>query len=87
MQVLTARLLVDCYFDSEAAAFVHKPTVIAVSQQTGLIHDISPYHGELSPDESTIIDLRGLTVLPGFVDTHVHRKLSIVCHRINPERI
>ncbi|KAJ8457137.1 hypothetical protein ONZ51_g11706 [Trametes cubensis] len=50
---------------------------ITVSQDSGLILDVRPYS---IPEESevdftnpeTVVDLRDATVLPGFVDTHVH---------------
>jgi cytosine/adenosine deaminase-related metal-dependent hydrolase len=69
----TTHILLDCYFDSERAQFVHEPTVLQVSQETGLIHKISPLH-ESAPFTEDVIDLRGLMVLPGLVDTHVHRQ-------------
>ena len=71
MQVSTTRILVDCYFDSQAAKLVYGRALLTVSKETGLIHEIGPCPEHLQDVE---IDLRGLTVLPGLVDTHVHRQ-------------
>jgi hypothetical protein len=73
MQVPINQLLVDCYFDSESAELVHEEVLFEVSQDTGLIHRIRSLQDVPVLDEGAI-DLRGLTVLPGFVDTHVHRE-------------
>lgn len=47
--------------------------VITVSQESGLILDVQPLDEDLDyfSDPKTI-DLRHLTVVPGFVDVHVH---------------
>ncbi|KAF9225150.1 hypothetical protein BS17DRAFT_778215 [Gyrodon lividus] len=49
---------------------------ITVSNESGLILDVSPYSGNPQSEwrftAANVIDLRMLTVLPGFVDTHVH---------------
>ncbi|KAI0931079.1 hypothetical protein AcW2_000041 [Taiwanofungus camphoratus] len=54
--------------------------IITVSRESGLILDVQPYSAadEASVDFSDpqIVDLRPATVLPGFVDAHVHRKPS-----------
>ena len=89
MELKLKTILLDKYFDSERASIVEEETVVLVSPETGqyivcyrttavtqillvsgLIHDIYPAQGSVVPD----IDLRGLTVLPGLVDTHVHCK-------------
>ncbi|KAH7886385.1 hypothetical protein F5I97DRAFT_1810064 [Phlebopus sp. FC_14] len=51
--------------------------LITVSNESGLILGVSPYTGNdtSNPGDTigaNVIDLRHLTVLPGFVDTHVH---------------
>ncbi|KAI0373138.1 hypothetical protein BV20DRAFT_962930 [Pilatotrama ljubarskyi] len=50
--------------------------VVTVSPDTGLILDVQPYSLEQLEDvdlsDENEIDLRTSTVLPGFVDTHVH---------------
>ncbi|KIJ66589.1 hypothetical protein HYDPIDRAFT_109654 [Hydnomerulius pinastri MD-312] len=49
--------------------------VITVSNESGLILDVSAYSGNASEWQFTsanVINLQNLTVLPGFVDTHVH---------------
>ncbi|KAI0658376.1 hypothetical protein C8Q70DRAFT_917802 [Cubamyces menziesii] len=50
---------------------------ITVSQDSGLILDVQPYsateENEVDfADTDTVVDQRDATVLPGFVDTHVH---------------
>ncbi|KAG9125888.1 hypothetical protein FRC07_005746 [Ceratobasidium sp. 392] len=61
----------DNYFDSYRAEFVQGNHDIVIDTTTGLILDIQKSAKETQlPDNG--IDLRGLTVLPGFVDTHVH---------------
>ncbi|KAG8736649.1 hypothetical protein FRC12_017515, partial [Ceratobasidium sp. 428] len=62
----------DNYFDSYHAEFVQGDHDIVVDTTTGLILDIQKSSKTQLPDGATEIDLRGLTVLPGFVDTHVH---------------
>ncbi|KAG8684285.1 hypothetical protein FRC09_015489 [Ceratobasidium sp. 395] len=62
----------DNYFDSYRAEFVQGDHDIVVDTTTGLILDIQKSSKVQLPDGATEIDLRGLTVLPGFVDTHVH---------------
>jgi len=78
------RILADCYFDSETAQLIRRETILEVSQDTGLIHKIctcGPEDDQESKEpqsrEWELIDLRGLTVLPGFVDTHVHRQFIV----------
>lgn len=60
-------------FDPEKLEFI-VDQVITVSEKTGLIHDLKPLSDEPQLDFSSpnVIDLRKQTVLPGFVDTHVH---------------
>ncbi|KAI0308341.1 hypothetical protein B0F90DRAFT_1807545 [Multifurca ochricompacta] len=65
-------------FDSEAATFLpHR--VLTVSEASGLIIDVQAYDPlEIEANtaklfvNSNVIDLRSQTVLPGFVDAHVH---------------
>ncbi|KAG9125887.1 hypothetical protein FRC07_005745 [Ceratobasidium sp. 392] len=61
----------DNYFDSSRAEFVQGNHDIIIDTSTGLIINVQASNEQL-PDGATEIDLRGLTVLPGFVDTHVH---------------
>lgn len=51
---------------------------IRVSRTTGRVVDVSSFglDLDLDLDSDEVIDLRGLTVLPGFVDVHVHRERS-----------
>lgn len=50
---------------------------ITICNDSGMILDVSPFSGNSSEFASfggEVIDLGQLTVLPGFVDTHVHCK-------------
>lgn len=59
-------------FDSQNAAFV-KNTSLEVNTKTGLITKVHKRSSSAIDDaKSTDIDLRHLTVLPGFVDAHTH---------------
>lgn len=71
------RILVSSLFEPETLAFLHNKTIV-VNPATGLIEDVrNQLDGDqYAEEEEAILDLRGLTVLPGFVDTHVHCKLS-----------
>jgi imidazolonepropionase-like amidohydrolase len=54
--------------------------LITVNVRTGIISNVSPApNGVFNLDwkDPDIIDLRGLTVLPGFVDVHVHSQFNI----------
>ena len=64
-------------FDSYSCKLVDK-RVITVSPESGLIQAVEPYsprdlHEEDFSDPD-IVDLSNQTVLPGFVDAHVHCK-------------
>lgn len=59
-------------FDSYTRTLV-KDQLITVSKATGLITSVRRFHLFEDVHESdTVIDLRTKTVLPGFVDVHVH---------------
>ena len=66
-------------FDSYTRTLIPNQ-VITVDKNEGIILDVQDYSifvtapGKLSEDNAEIIDLSHLTVLPGFVDTHVHCK-------------
>jgi imidazolonepropionase-like amidohydrolase len=60
----------DHYFDSCRAEFVQGHNVIEV--RNGLILGIENPEEMVLPNNAHEVDLRGLTVFPGFVDTHVH---------------
>lgn len=62
--ILTSRL-----FDSQAKTF-HDDLAIEVDTVTGLITSVGSVKG--SRTVGRVLDLRGLTVLPGFVDAHTH---------------
>ena len=72
------RIYAGQLFDPESLQLQSRQK-ITVSQDSGLILDVRPY---LVSEESevdftnpdTVVDLRDATVLPGFVDTHVHSK-------------
>lgn len=67
------RIIAGKLFDPETLEFLEN-RVITVSEDTGLIHDVQRLSEVLDLDltSSLTIDLRASTVLPGFVDTHVH---------------
>ncbi|KAG8727401.1 hypothetical protein FRC11_013304 [Ceratobasidium sp. 423] len=69
-----ARILTDNYFDSVRAEFVKDSYVITIDKTNGLVLGISKASdaSDPPPADVEVIDLRGLTVMPGFVDTHVH---------------
>lgn len=52
--------------------------VVAVEPETGLVLAVEPYSDEevrgvdFSAGNEDVVDLRAATVLPGFVDVHVH---------------
>ena len=52
--------------------------VITTSAESGLVLDVASYSAEdeASVDfaDPAVVDLRQATVLPGFVDAHVHRE-------------
>ena len=61
--------------------------VVTVSRELGLVVDVQPWTEEELRDvdftkDDANIDLRGLTVLPGFVDAHVHRELPSAPHNV-----
>lgn len=66
-------------FDSEQEQLVEH-RVITVSPESGLIVDVQTYEAKtietgVDFSDKSNIDLRSVTVLPGFVDCHVHSKL------------
>lgn len=52
--------------------------VITTSAESGLVLDVAPYSAEdeagVDFADPAVVDLRQATVLPGFVDAHVHRE-------------
>ncbi|KAK7023162.1 Amidohydro-rel domain-containing protein [Favolaschia claudopus] len=67
---MTARILAGQLFDPYLLQLVPNQ-LITVSHQTGLVLDVCTFKaGDELPAET--IDLRHLTVVPGFVDVHVH---------------
>jgi cytosine/adenosine deaminase-related metal-dependent hydrolase len=67
------RLVVGKLFDSYALELLEN-RVITVSQASGLILDVQPVvEHDINYSHPDVLDMRHLTVLPGFVDTHVHR--------------
>lgn len=77
MKIVAGRI-----FDSENAEFISNQ-IITVSNKTGLIQRVQPLSEDphLNFSSSDVIDLRGQTVLPGFIDTHVHRQFIAVIFR------
>ncbi|EIN14315.1 hypothetical protein PUNSTDRAFT_140632 [Punctularia strigosozonata HHB-11173 SS5] len=68
------KLVVSKLFDPETEQFITN-RIITVSEDSGLVLDVTPFSSEDVHSvlvDSRTVDLRGLTVLPGLVDTHVH---------------
>ena len=63
--VVTSKL-----FDSESVSFVYDKLIV-VHRPSGVILSVNDMPNEFNL-ASTDIDLRGLTVLPGLIDAHVH---------------
>jgi imidazolonepropionase-like amidohydrolase len=59
--------------------------VITVSEDSGLIVDVQPFSDLdycLDSINAKNVDLRELTVLPGFVDAHVHCMLELIRSKV-----
>lgn len=74
------RLLVPRLFDSLTGE-VLRDQAITISRVSGLIVDVRSFAGIADPgailsDGAEVVDMRlhNLTILPGFIDTHVHRE-------------
>lgn len=71
------RIYAGKLFDPETLEML-KNRVLTVSEETGLVHDVKTFgEGEYEIDDAEQgrvrkVDLRKCTVLPGFVDAHVH---------------
>ena len=68
------RILAGELFDPYTCKIL-KNKLITVSQDSGLVIDVDSFDdlkGHRFAKESDVIDLRKETVLPGFVDVHVH---------------
>jgi len=81
------KIFAGSYFDSYTREFV-KDQLITVCPDRGIIVDIHTISSEtevlLETPRETLIDLRRQTVLPGFVDAHVHcKRVSIQLTRIS----
>lgn len=81
-EVNAITILAGKLFDSQAATLRHN-VLLTVSPRSGLIVAVDTFEDDPAwlakrgvdlQDEAATIDLRGLTVLPGFVDAHVHRE-------------
>lgn len=71
------RIYAGLVFDSKAKAF-YTNCAITIDLVTGLITDVAYYStashfdDDVSDPDLSVLDLRDLTVLPGFVDAHTH---------------
>lgn len=68
------RILAGRLFDPYIPGFTTN-RLITVSQDSGLIVSVDSFsesEGDRAASEPDVVDLRRQTVLPGFVDTHVH---------------
>lgn len=84
-EVKAITILAGKMFDSQAATLRHN-VLLTVSAGTGLVVAVDTFEDDPAwlaqrgvdlTDEAATIDLRGLTVLPGFVDAHVHRESHV----------
>ena len=96
-------ILAGRLFDSESRSF-HTEQAIEVDSRAGLIVQIRPidqkdiqalqserfFASKAKEGTNNIIDLRNQTILPGFVDVHVHceyfllpKSLSKLCHTLS----
>ena len=79
----TIKILAGKLFDSYAGDVVER-RLILVSPDSGLIVGVEAFEDSpewlsragIDLEDDSTIDLRGQTVLPGFVDAHVHRKCT-----------
>ncbi|KAI0778862.1 hypothetical protein BD413DRAFT_601525 [Trametes elegans] len=73
----TVRIYAGRLFDPESLQLLPR-RVVTVSQGAGLVLDVQPYGVQDAArdidasGEDEVVDLRDATVLPGFVDAHVH---------------
>ena len=59
-------------FNSDTMSFSQNQLIV-VDRESGLISDVRDWNEEEEDQlQSDFIDLRRMTVLPGFVDVHVH---------------
>ena len=83
------KILAGKLFDSYASELVVN-RLITVSSDTGLIVRVEPFDDSkeglaragVDLEDASTIDLRRQTVLPGFVDAHVHRKCTAISRHI-----
>ena len=88
------RILAGWLFDSYTGNLVQN-RVITVSPDSGLIIDVDTFEDSddglcragIDLKRETTIDLRELTILPGFVDVRVHCKARSTAARITLKRI
>ena len=78
------QIIADKLFDPTERKIVPN-RVITVDDELGLITDVWKYESDEEVEKllrsgKKVVDLRGLTVLPGFVDVHVHRMLFFSRH-------
>lgn len=80
MQIIAGKL-----FDSYTGELVENQ-LITVSPDSGLIIRVDKFEDKkewfeergIDLKDDTTVDLRGQTVLPGFVDTHVHSRCAYI---------
>ena len=79
MQIYAGKL-----FDPYTLALLPQQ-LITTSAESGLVLDVTPYNASHEADtdfaDPAVVDLRQATLLPGFVDAHVHRKHSAPLQR------
>ena len=66
----TIALQAESYLDTQLARLV-RPALIVIDQ--GRISGINP---AVLPEDSTVVDLGEMTLMPGLIDVHTHLMLS-----------
>ena len=76
-------------FDPDTLQFLPQ-RMVTVARNAGLVLDVQPWTAEQLRDvdfeDANTVDLRDATVLPGFVDAHVHRELPSAPHNVRFSR-
>lgn len=94
MQLRTKKILAGKLFDSFTGELLEN-IIVVVSPESGLILEVKKFEDSeqglsgagVDISKGDVIDLRGLTVLPGFIDTHVHCKCANVSNCLGADQL